>query len=111
MARCNAGHGCSINCPDGCGCIYWHGSGICDCWCSGDDLPARLAKGEFSEDEKISFQAHDMPIKSLASAIQVIFPKIEVEVPDSLADKRIEKIEIEEKTVHDLIEELGLKKK
>ena len=52
-----------------------------------------------------------MPIKSLASAIQVIFPKIEVEVPDSLADKRIEKIEMEEKTVHDLIEELGLKKK
>ena len=33
MATCNAGHGCSITCPNGCAAIYNHDTGECTTWC------------------------------------------------------------------------------
>jgi len=39
MGTCNAGHGCSITCSGGCGCVYSHSSGKCTCKCFGKKAP------------------------------------------------------------------------
>lgn len=33
----DCGHGCSVSCPDGGGCVYNHSTGSCCTFCNGDD--------------------------------------------------------------------------
>lgn len=42
----NCGHGCSVTCPDGGGCLYDHDSGDCFTLCSDEDIQERSEKIE-----------------------------------------------------------------
>lgn len=50
MATCNAGHGCSITCPNGCGAVYNHSTGECSTWCEGSAtaIDPKLLAGTFN---------------------------------------------------------------
>ena len=65
MATCNAGHGCSITCPNGCGAIYSHSTGKCTKWCDGNFTAAKedVFDGEFT------IEVNELPVADLVGAI------------------------------------------
>jgi hypothetical protein len=65
MATCDAGHGCSISCSNGCGAIYNHGTGQCSKWCeaSATKLDPKELDGTFS------IEVNDMSVSVLASIL------------------------------------------
>ena len=61
MATCNAGHGCTISCPDGCGAVYAEPDGPCTTWCEGSQaMPDHLRRAE-----TFSIDLHDIRLASL----------------------------------------------
>lgn len=65
MATCNAGHGCSITCSNGCAAIYNKDTGECTKWC---EPSAREVDGSAFEG-KFSIEINDMSVGSLAGVI------------------------------------------
>lgn len=64
MAKCNAGHGCRIECPAGCGAIY---SDVCVTWCEPNWPDLSMLKDARS----FSVDIHDMPVKGAAQLLEI----------------------------------------
>ena len=67
MATCNAGHGCSITCPDGCGAIYVEPNGPCHTWCEGD----ATMLDELQRAEMFSVDFHDLKVGPLINVLDL----------------------------------------
>jgi len=68
---CNAGHGCSITCADGCSAIYNHDTGQCSTSC-GEPVSA---SGEKDKHGHISAVFQDTPRKNVDKLLNAIDTK------------------------------------
>lgn len=75
MATCNAGHGCTITCPNGCGAVYDHETGTCTKWCSespGKSLSlaeGSLEKVTLTRESIVSMQFDEVSVGALVEAL------------------------------------------
>lgn len=65
MATCDAGHGCSITCSNGCGAVYNHTTGACTTWCE----PSAMSVSPDTFDGKFSIEINDMSVAALSTAL------------------------------------------
>lgn len=106
MATCDAGHGCSITCPDGCGAIYWHNTGECDTWCTSKESALPGEKSVSAVEGKIDLCVKDMRLVDLALFIDNVQPT-KIAIPASRAYESVT-IDLKETTVDNVIKSLGL---
>ena len=72
--RMDCGHGCSVTCPDGGGCIYNHSTHECCTFCNGDeDIDCEKGKNglekianDLKEGGKINIKFQDMSLSDLS---------------------------------------------
>lgn len=67
MATCDAGNGCSITCPNGCGAVYNHDTGKCTKWCEGSFTRAEADPAAF--EGTFTIQVSDLDPQILLQAM------------------------------------------
>ncbi len=68
----NCGHGCSITCPDGGGCIYNHTTGACSTFCNEKGemkLTAESKREKIAKDAKLTVHFQDVNPEELKKAL------------------------------------------
>jgi hypothetical protein len=70
MATCDAGNGCTITCPNGCGAVWVEPNGPCYTFCDGDSVQA---PEDVSNADRFSIDLHDVRISQLVNVLPVNF--------------------------------------
>ena len=110
MSDCDAGHGCTISCPNGCGAVYVEPHGPCTTFCSGSGeiglggghgiftiaisaLPcrdfARIFKKVLGEEKSRDLEAVSAPISFKLTSVKVhdVLKAVEKHVHDARGGK------------------------
>lgn len=105
MATCNAGHGCTTTCADGCGCMYVHSTRQCTCFCSGSRGPRGLTEG-ITLDSRVSLHFSGLPVATAANVLEKAFPG-QVGLPLSAHRKKTISARVKNKKLRNALADAG----